>query len=435
MSYVSRIFKMTHKKILSYSSYILSLLMSAPVFGNTFDNAHFYRATNFFGEPRLPRNSLSNIDFSLGGGFTSKSRNSNGCTVPLLDIYGTQNMHDLIINVPNQDLSNPLDIILKNLELSPSRDGFAHLSIPADFHIFEWYFNFVTNFYKGFFLWVNLPMRRMQITHPCFTDLSPLDEQCPNLNTPVWQQFLDNFDAILSRYGLSKDPFRQTYIGDLTVTVGWAYSYIESDQIDFVDVDLQTGVLFPTGKKRNEDHIFSLPTGYNGHFGVPFAADLAFGTFEWLTIGGHIEAIVFGDRTQCIRLKTAPSQSGIITLAKGDAKVKPGPIFIGGAFIKADHFMRGLSLTLGYSYARKNSDRVLPCDTCFSCESVASNDGRFLGWQMQTINVLLEYDFTKEGQMAGAHLGFFYNAEISGERVFKTNMAGALLGVEMVIDF
>lgn len=426
---------MTYKPLFSLSASLFSLLACTTALGNTFDNAHFYRATNFYGEPRLPRNSLTNIDFSLGGGFTTKGKNACGCTVPLLDIYGTHNMHDLFINVPNQDLTNPLDLILKNLELSPSRDGFANFSIPADFHIFEWYFNFVTNFYKGFFLWVNLPMRRMQITHPCFVDLSPTDDQCPNLDTPVWQQFLNNFDAILARYNLSKDPFRQTTIGDLTVTVGWAYSYHESDQLDYVDVDLQTGVLFPTGKRRNEDQIFSLPTGYNGHWAVPFAGDLSFGTFEWLTIGGHVEAMVFGDRTECIRLKTAPCQSGIITLAKGDAKVKPGPIFIGGAYIKGDHFMRGLSLTIGYSYARKNADRVIPCDTCLTCESVASNDGRFLGWQMQTIHILADYDFTKDGAMAGAHLGFFYNAQIRGERVFNTNMAGALVGVEMLIDF
>jgi hypothetical protein len=97
--------------------------------------------------------------------------------------------------------------------------------------------------------------------------------------------------------------------------------------------------------------------------------------------------------------------------------------------------VRGLSVTVGYSYTRKNADRVLPCDTCFSCESVASNDGRFLPWHMQVIHVLADYDFTKEGALAGAHLGFFYNAQISGERVFNTNMAGALFGIQMLVDF
>jgi hypothetical protein len=416
--------------------YSLALLViGIPIVANVFDNAHFYRATYFTGEPRLCRSSYTTFDFTLAGGFSDRSRDACGCKVPLWDLYGPSNMHELGVNVPNQDLSNPFDLTLKNLALSPSRDCFANYSITSDFHILEWYFDFRTNILKGFFFGANLPMRKFQITHPCLKDLSSTSELCPNSNTPIWQQFKSQFDGILNRYCLSADPIQETSLGDLTLSVGWAYSYNESDQIDYVDVDLQAGVLFPTGKLRNEDKIFSLPFGYNGHYGFPVAFDLAFGTLEWVTIGGGAQGIAFASSTRNIRLRTAPHQSGIITLAKGYAKVSPGPLFIGTAYVKADHFARGFSLLIGYNYTKKNADKVSPCDPCFCNETVASNYGPYLPWHQHTLNIVVDYDFSREEQRTGMRLSFFYNAHIDGERVFATNMAGTTIGIEMLIDF
>ena len=131
------------------------------------DNAHFYRANNMFFEPRLNRDYLTTIDFFFQGGSTDKARNCEHQTVPLFDIYGKHDMHELAIGVPCKDLTNPLDLIIQQLSLLPSRcvtsqDGckkisqFATFSIDADFSILEGIISIAQNIKQGFFFYLYL---------------------------------------------------------------------------------------------------------------------------------------------------------------------------------------------------------------------------------------------------------------------------------------
>src|SRR3989304_7427923 len=72
---------------------------------SAYDNAHFYRATNFFYEPRIEREYLTTFDVIINTGSTQKGLNRCHDCVPLLDIYGVANMHELGIGV-DKDLSN-----------------------------------------------------------------------------------------------------------------------------------------------------------------------------------------------------------------------------------------------------------------------------------------------------------------------------------------
>ena len=57
------------------------------------------------------------------------------------------------------------------------------------------------------------------------------------------------------------------------------------------------------------DRIFSLPLGYDGHYGFPISTDIGFGLYEWLTIGGHFDALLLAKNDQTVRVKTAADQS------------------------------------------------------------------------------------------------------------------------------
>ncbi len=424
------------KKLLIFTLLPLSLY--------AYDNAHFYRATNLFHEPRFERKLLTTFDVSVGYGSTSKARNKNGKTVPLLNIYGNHNMNELGIGVPNKNLSNVEDVILKQLALTPSRNSpsndvcsacptcneFATYSIYGDFHITEALFSYIQNAAKGFFVQVYLPVRQLKIDDICFKDCSPTDEICPNINTPIWQAFKCKFDDILCKYDLSKEAFKKTGIGDLSLLLGWTYNYQDTEVLDFVDVTFRFGLLAPTGAKKDEDKIFSLPLGYNGHVGIPLSGDFSVGLYEWLTIWAHIDAIFFADVTRNIRMKTGLYQSGLIKLAKGKAKIDRGSLWNAGIFIKADHIYRGLSFLFGYIFSKQNSIDISPCDDCFS-SAIANSDEMLKGWKMHTLNFLAEYDFTKEDSTVGTRIGLFYNLEIGGKRLFKTNMVGGNFGIDI----
>ncbi len=416
-------------------------LLALGSYARAYDNAHFYRATNFFFfEPRFAKQNLSSFDAMIGYGSTHHSRpKSSSCDdcndTCLLDICGFSNMQQLAVGVPDKDLSNPLDLLITQLALTPARDLFGQYSIGGKFSITEVTLSWMYNFTDNFFVHLILPVRRMSINCIHLRDLSPTSDPAPNINTPIWQAFQTSFPAILARYDLSIAPFKKTGIGDLSAFVGWTYNFQDTELLDFIDTTIRIGLIAPTGKKQNVDEAFSLPLGYNGHVGGDFSADIAVGAFEWLTFGAHIEAIVFSHKTQTVRMKTGLFQSGMIYLAKGKAKVDLGNQLVASVYAKADHVIRGFSATLGYTYARQSSTKISPCDCETFCPTIVNSNDCLLGWKMHTLNFFFEYDFTKEDDRIGPRVGVYYNRQFSGTNVFKTNMAGGTIGVECMWEF
>lgn len=419
--------------LFKYYLYSLALFSCIPLTTFSYDNAHFYRATNnFFFQTVVDKNWLSEIDITFGGGSTRHSRIKESRKAPLFDIYGLNNMHDLGNGVPGKDLTNPADLILTQLSLIPTRDCFAQFSIDGRFALIEANFFYLQHLACGFFFFSHIPLRRFKITDICIKDCSPTDAPFPNINTPIWQSFLAALPFILSKYSLSTEPINATGVGDLSLILGWTYNYNESSLLDFVDLSLSAGVLLPTGKKKNVDKLFSLPFGYDGHVGVPWNADVAFGLCEWLVLGAHFDAITFISHSQEKRFETSLFQKGIINLAKDCVTVQQGTVWNGSAYVKADHFLRGISLLFGYSFSRQDRTKYTNCDNCFM---VNNNALELRGWKMRTLHIALDIDMTQPEQLTGLHFGAFYNQVVGGERIFDTNMAGGTIGLDLDLSF
>jgi len=395
------------------------------------DNPHFYRATNMFLEPRLEHDYLTTFNANLEGGTSTKGRSAHNTIVPLLDIYGTHNIQELNTNTPYTDTSNPYDLLLNNLAKVPSRPGFATLSLGGSFNIVESNLSFTQNLSHGLLLFFHLPVRKLTINHVTVTDLSPDDEIFPNKNTPEWQQVLEVFNPLLTNYGLNAWPTTSKGVGDLTSWLGWAHNYQDTTTIDFVDVTLMAGFLAPTGKKRDENKLFSLPTGYNGHWAFPLCAMLSVGYYEWITFGGYVNSLFFVNKNQTMRLKTDAAQNGIIKLAYGEVSVHKGPLTNTGLYFKADHFGHGFSFTTAYSFASQQKDRLTPKNLVQFDRATINSDSMLAGWNMHTFNFSLEYDFMREGEKIGNRIGLFYNLQIAGARTFNTNVTGGTYGLDI----
>ena len=395
------------------------------------DTAHFYRATPFYQEPRLEKPWLTTIQANFSGGSTTDGRNGCGHQVPLFDIYGPHNMQHLGAGV-HKEFGNPYDILLTMLEQLPANGNFGHLSIDGKFRIAEFNIALFQNLSHGFFIHESLPLRTIDVCDLSFCDLSPATGT-PNKNTLEWQLFLDNFDAILAHHGLYARPFCTSGIGDFSFLLGWTTNYEKTKVLDFIDATLQTGVLIPTGKKKNQCELFSFSLGYNGHYGLPVIADIAFGIYDWLTLGAHLDALIFASRSYPIRIKTDPKQSGIIQLALAKTRVKPGHICSLGCHLKADHVIRGLSLLLGYSFAYKGNDSL--CQNRVSLPNQAINSNEIhSSWQMHTIHLQAEYDFSKPERFFGPRIAFFCDIPVSGKHIFKTIMGGGYFGLDIAVE-
>ncbi len=397
------------------------------------DNPHFYRATNMFLEPRIEHDFLTTMNITMGSGSTDKSHNGSGSTVPLLDIYGTSAINTLGLNLTDTS-HNPYTELLKKLAPIASENDFATLSIDGQFKIRESNIFFVQNFTKGFFFLSHLPIRSLHIKDITFTDLSSLNASIPNQKTPEWQAVFRSLRPLLASFDISVRPTKEMGPGDFSCLVGWTHNYQNTSTLDFVDGTIATGFLAPTGKKRNPFHLFSLPLGYNGHWGFPLSAKLSLGMYEWITVGASIDAIIFAKNKQTIRLKTAPEQKGIIKLALGDVSVKKGSIWDAGLFFKADHFMYGLSFTAAYSCAGEQKDKLTPHNSTLFSKKIINTDTSLKNWYMHTLHVGGEYDFAKQYSKTGIRIGIFYNYQLGGVRVFDTNVVGGSFGIDIAGD-
>lgn len=417
---------------MKYHIYLFTVVIVAiSLHVRALDNPHFYRATNMFLETRLEHDYLTTFNATLGGGSTDKGRNCHNTIVPLFDIYGTNPIQELGASLINPDLNNPYNRILNDLMLLPTREGFATLSIEGKFNILEANVSLTQNLARGFLLFLHMPVRKLEIKNVCFTDLSPDDTIFPNKNTIEWQRFLQLFNPTLNNFGINTQATTSTGAGDLSAWLGWTNNYQETDTIDFIDTTLMAGFLAPTGKEKNQNKLFSLPTGYNGHWGFPLCAAFSLGFYEWVTLGAYVNVLFFLDKDQTMRVKTDPAQDGIIKLACADLSVHKGTLVNTGFYIKADHFAHGLSFTTAYSFAQQHHDHIKPKNCVDFDATILNSDSTLAGWNMHTINFVAEYDFTKEDSKVGNRIGLFYNLQVAGKRTWNTNIVGGSYGIDI----
>ena len=87
-----------------------------------------------------------------------------------------------------------------------------------------------------------------------------------------------------------------------------------------------------------------------------------------------------------------------------------------------------------YSYAGEQKNHLKPCNTDLFNATIANSDPMLKGWNMHTIHLVAEYDFAKQNSKMGPRLGAFYNCQVGGTRVFKTNVAGGSFGLDIGWD-
>lgn len=364
----------------------------------TMDNPHFYRATNVFPEPRIEHDYLGSFTVTLGKGSTTKSLNGCRQTVPLFDIYGINSFP--INNTP------------------------VNFSIDGTFKIIESNVHLIQNLAKGFLFYFHLPLRNLHIKDLTFINHSDFSDS----------SFLLDLGTILAQNSLDANPTNETGIGDFTALIGWTHNYQNTQHLDYIDVTCMLGILNPTGKKRNEHELFSLPLGYNGHWGFPINAMLSIGCYEWITLGAHVSMLFFAPRTQCTRVYASADYSGILQTNLIDAAIKKGMVWDTGTYFKADHFAYGLSFTAAYSYAGEQKTILRPSNDDDHSLTITDTTEALKKWNMHTLQLYAEYDFAKQDSKVGTRIGIFYNYQLGGTRVFKTNMGGGAFGLDVAWD-
>lgn len=398
----------------------LLLLSLIPVMTSLvgYDDVHWFRPYFFFGEPRLEKARLGEIKGYGAYGSSYKGKSCSKTTVPLLDIYGTHNIHEAAAQVPFAEPLTHDDIILKNLLATTGGPCYAHLSCSGKFSLTELEAVITQNISHGLFLECTIPARELRISDIVRHDLTPPDEQ-----TPEWQAFLEQGQAIFSNYNLSIADYVRSGVGDIALSFGWTGNYEDFSFLDFFDISIQAGVVFPTSNQILPRYFLDIPIGFNGHSGYFGIIDGACGLYDWLTFGAHFQAIGFTTHQEVQHIKTARAQEGLFLIEPASINSSWGPAFTAGIYGKADHVLLGLSVLLGYSFVHKNAD----CwQLCASQKPYAFTDQRRMSWDMHILHLIIDYDYATYHNPYAPKIGFVYNRSLQGRRIFPLSLFGGL---------
>jgi hypothetical protein len=205
-----------------------------------------------------------------------------------------------------------------------------------------------------------------------------------------------------------------TASGDLTIHGGYTFSYQQTQQLDFIDATARSGILIATSSHVDCNTQCVIPAGYNGQWGVPLSFDLSCGAYEWLTVAGHVSALFF--------INTA--------------YLSQEPLWHVGCLVKADHILRGISCTLGYSYVQQgNKVRQTTYDPLLINACTLINRACRDGFSMHTLHLCVEFDCMRYEYWLGPRIALMYNGVLGGTSIFNTNMTLGEIGLEIAWKF
>lgn len=364
-----------------------------------FDRSYFYRASSFWNEPRFERNWLSTINVQLMGGITHFSRNKCYKKRALFGIYGPEKLN--ISNVINKKFY-----------------------FTGVFDIFEVDLNVYQNLKENFFLHLHVPAVSAEL----------FPEKIKYSSKKGSKSYVNNkfslLNKILKKDNLFLNLVKERGLADISLFLGYTINYENTEHLDYIDCAIELGVLFPTSKKRSRHLIFSIPLGYDGHYGITWTFELALGVYDWLTFGIHNDGVGFFDIVACRPIRTIESKGGIIRFKQDKARIKTGPVYRTGAYIKADHLCWGLSLLAGFNFEQKNRTFLIPIDNNFN-KKIANQDDSLKTWNRWNLNILVDYDFARYDQLLNPFVSIIYDYSITGKRIFDTSMIGGYFGLNI----
>lgn len=236
---------------------------------------------------------------------------------------------------------------------------------------------------------------------------------------------------VLKDFGLDSRPYQKTDAEDTHMQIYWHMPIEILDQQDELAMLLVPmigcGAWIPTGKRKDQQKIFAVPTGNDGFYGI--TVDASFG-LEFPVVPkstGESFGIAFGGGAAFFAsadvksMRFATNDLQTVTILPWTADIvskRPGFVWYLNASIKAEHFLETLSAYLDYVYTQHEKDdyvlKAYPARRQQAFEAgVAAMRGSSM-WKNQQVQLGLKYDITPN-----IALGAAAQAHISGTRVAR----------------
>ena len=418
------------------SKFFLFGILTVSTSLSSVDLQNFYRPPKFQGETKTSvteRGTFIDASFSKGSarrGFDTEENKKD-----LFNIYGPTSMKNLAVNLEGVTAAaKPKTYTFKNGNATTSNAaaslGNGDIGFKGKFSLEEITLNFHQNIAWGLYGQIHLPIRKASISQIGWVQTATTDSD--HLST---KNFVETgLDNVLAEYGIQpyQTPFNKTGLADALISVGWNGCHEISDSfLNKLKGFVQAGLLFPTTPKRDISRVFSVPLGYDKHWGFNARGNIDATIWSKLVVGANVGALVFMKRTYDMRLTTTSTQNGWMVLERGKASVDPGSIWDIGFYAKGERIFKGLSALAGYSYAQREKTLLRVKDSNFLKTALISgnakskdheaNSNKILHkWLFHTLHFYINYDFKAHSKSALAPLfEFSFNMPLLGKHSFN----------------
>lgn len=322
---------------------------------------------------------------------------------------------------------------------------------------------FRQNLTSGFFAEVYAPLRYVRIDNITHTIrcTNVIEGKAGPVNLPDFMR--DDLPKILEEncFKLPYDQcFSRTNFSELLVSVGWqGYDDESFDIIDSLAGSMQIGAIIPLIGKKDEDRLFSIPLGYDGHWGCYGRLKAEAKFFDVLVTGIQTGVHLLFPSERTIRMKTDKQQSGWMVLEKGKASVDYGTIWDFIGYLKAENFVWGLSALLGYSFSTQEHTPLHVADDRFlhtvlkkafegpfpagqenprliNKDDIVNHDRRYRGWDQHVLHFSANYDPSCHTECWYIpFVAFEYSFPLFGRRLFVPDMIAGTFGLQFSWNF
>lgn len=303
----------------------------------------------------------------------------------------------------------------------------------------------------GFYAQVQVPVRRLRLDSVNFTNRGAQSLSLTSGTFDV-KDFLTNtttgLPAVLQEAGFATQlDYHKTTVSEVLVAAGWRGETEKGlgMMVTSVHGSAQAAVIIPAGGKAHVDQLFSIPVGYDGHWGVQAELAGEIGFWEKLAFGVRGQGTIFFKDDRQVRLKTATTQRGWINLEKVNVNVDLGSLWQAFGYVKAHQIFGGFSAALGYSFTHQEATRVNvrddnylkdyvagplglkanPYPMFINKDFIANSDDRLKSWEQQVLHLFGEYDVRAHtNSFFAPSVAVEYSYPILGRRSFRTAMLG-----------
>lgn len=230
----------------------------------------------------------------------------------------------------------------------------------------------------------------------------------------------DVLQAITAEVGLNSEAYQQIALEDTHIEFSYQipFDVMNNDNEHVVTMIpyIAAGLWIPTGKEKNQNAAFSLPTGNNGFWGMTLDGQINFELSQSMLWGFGMGTSYFFDRSlDDYRIASHEYQQGIFPWSANINK-DPGLLWYFNSTLKAEQFIDNFSAYVDFIYLRHNKDVITlresnPSRNEYFKPTINEDNSK---WWATMFQGGIEYIFSE-----GLQMGLGFQAHLSGRRVYR----------------